>query len=168
MRKGKNPCKALTSSEVEKMNIEQARKELKQARDESLWMWLTAKRDIMAEVMVDESNPEWAREEAQQSYEIICYKLEKLARKMDDAADKDSMKEEEEQTVFNPEIEYDFEQLGELVYDCITKQYTNEKGQVFKERADGCFELVKSRRVCLGGLNLAELFAHPVEDNNND
>ena len=87
MRKGKNPYKAMTSSEVEKMNIEQARKELKQARDDSLWLWLTAKRDIMAEVMVDENNPEWAREEAKQSYGIICYKLEKLARKMDNAAD---------------------------------------------------------------------------------
>ena len=127
------------------MNIEQARKELKQARNDSLWLWLTAKRDIMAEVMEDESNPEWAREEARQSYCIICYKLERLARKMDNAADKDSMKtkEETEQTVFNPEIEYDFEQLGELVYDPFKNIYTNEKGQIFRERADGCFVLIK-------------------------
>lgn len=69
------------------MNIEQARKELKQARDDALWLWLVNKRDIMAEVMEDESNPEWAREEAKQSYEIIGYKLEKLGRKMDNAAD---------------------------------------------------------------------------------
>ena len=95
MRKGKNPYKAMTSSEVEKMNIEQARKELKQLRDEALWFWLVNKRDIMSEVMFDESNPEWAREEAKQSYGIICYKLEKLARKMDNAADEDSMETED-------------------------------------------------------------------------
>ena len=69
------------------MNVEQARKELKQARDDAMWLWLTAKRDIMAEVMEDENNPEWAREEAKQSYEIICDKLERLGRKMDNAAD---------------------------------------------------------------------------------
>ena len=127
------------------MNIEQARKELKQARNDAIWLWLTAKHDIMSEVMEDESNPEWAREEAQQSYEIIEDKLNKLARKMDNAADKDSMKteEKEEQTVFNPEIEYDFEQLGELVYDPFKNIYTNEKGQIFRERADGCLVLIK-------------------------
>ena len=127
------------------MNIEQARKELKQARNDAIWLWLTAKRDIMAEVMEDESNPEWAREEAKRSYEIIGDKLNKLARKMDNAADKDSMKTEEEteQTVFNPEIEYDFEQLGELVYDPYKDIYVNEKGQMFRERADGCFVLIK-------------------------
>lgn len=69
------------------MNLKQAKKELQQARDDAMWLWLTAKRDIMAEVMVDESNPEWAREEARQSYDIIGVKLEKLGRKMDDAAD---------------------------------------------------------------------------------
>lgn len=69
------------------MNIEQARKELKQARNDAIWLWLTTKRDIMAEVMDDESNPEWAREEAKQSYEIIGDKLKKLGRKMDNAAD---------------------------------------------------------------------------------
>ena len=71
------------------MNLEQARKELRQANNDALWLWLTAKRDIMAEVMVDESNPEWVLEEAKQSYKTICYKLEKLARKMDNAADAD-------------------------------------------------------------------------------
>ena len=69
------------------MNVEQARKELKQARDDALWLWLVNKRDIMAEVMEDESNPEWVRKEARQSYEIIENKLEKLSRKMDDVAD---------------------------------------------------------------------------------
>lgn len=69
------------------MNVEQAIKELEQARNESLWMWLSAKHIIMREVMEDESNPEWARKEAKQSYDIIGYKLEKLAHKMDDAAD---------------------------------------------------------------------------------
>ena len=130
------------------MNVEQARKALRDARNDVLWLWLKKKQNIMSEVMVDESNPEWVRKEAQLSYCIIEQKLTKLEKKMDDAADRDSM--ETEQTVFNPEIEYDWEQLGELVYDCITKQYTNEKGQVFRERADGCFVLIKS------------------EDNNND
>ena len=130
------------------MNVEQARKALRDARNDVTWLWLKKKRDIMSEVMADESNPEWVRKEAQLSYCIIEQKLTKLEKKMDDAADRDSM--ETEQTVFNPEIEYDWEQLGELVYDCITKQYTNEKGQVFRERADGCFVLIKS------------------EDNNND
>ena len=82
----------------------------------------------------------------------------KIGRKLDEMADEDSMEMEEEdsmedkeeQTVFNPEIEYDFEQLGELVYDPFRNQYTNEKGQIFKERADGCFILIKT------------------EDNNND
>lgn len=71
------------------MNLKQAKKELQQARDDAMWLWLTAKRDIMAEVMVDESNPEWAREEARQSYDIIGVKLEKLGRKMDARADKE-------------------------------------------------------------------------------
>lgn len=69
------------------MNVEQARKELRDARNDAMWLWLTTKRDIMSEVMGDESNPEWVREEAKQSYEIIGYKLEKLGRKMDNAAD---------------------------------------------------------------------------------
>ena len=126
------------------MNIEQARKELRDARNDVLWLWLKKKQNIMSEVMADESNPEWARKEAQLSYCIIEMKLEKLGKKMDDAADKDSMEEEEtEQTVFNPEIEYDFEQLGELVYDPYKNIYTNEKGQIFRERADGCFVLIK-------------------------
>ena len=84
---------------------------------------------------------------------------ERIGRKLDELDDEDSIEmeeedimadEEEEQTVFNPEIEYDFEQLGELVYDPYKNIYTNEKGQIFKERADGCFVLIKS------------------EDNNND
>ena len=124
------------------MNVEQARKALRDARNDVTWLWLKKKRDIMSEVMADESNPEWVRKEAQLSYCIIEEKLNKLARKMDDAADRDSM-EEEEQTVFNPEIEYDFEQLGELVYDPYKNIYTNEKGQIFRERADGCFVLIK-------------------------
>ena len=123
------------------MNVEQARKELRDARNDVTWLWLKKKQNIMSEVMADESNPEWVRKEAQLSYCIIEEKLEKLGRKMDNAADKDSM--ETEQTVFNPEIEYDFEQLGELVYDPFKNIYTNEKGQIFRERADGCFVLIK-------------------------
>lgn len=69
------------------MNLKQAKKELSQARNDAMWLWLTAKRDIMAEVMGDDNNPTWAREEARQSYDIISYKLEKLGKKMDDAAD---------------------------------------------------------------------------------
>ena len=76
------------------MNLEQAKKELSQARNDAMWLWLTAKRDIMAEVMVDESNPEWAREEASNSYNIVCDKLEKLGRKMDERAD-DEFREKE-------------------------------------------------------------------------
>lgn len=124
------------------MNIEQARKELKDARNDVIWLWLKKKQNIMSEVMMDESNPEWARKEAQLSYCIIEEKLEKLGKKMDDAADKDSM--ETEQTVFNPVIEYDWEQLGELVYNPFKNIYTNEKGQIFRKRADGCFILIKS------------------------
>ena len=123
------------------MNVEQARKELRDARNDVTWLWLKKKQNIMSEVMADESNPEWVRKEAQLSYCIIEEKLEKLGRKMDNVADKDSM--ETEQTVFNPEIEYDFEQLGELVYDPFKNIYTNEKGQIFRERADGCFVLIK-------------------------
>ena len=123
------------------MNVEQARKALRNARNDVTWLWLKKKQNIMAEVMEDESNPEWARKEAQLSYCIIEEKLTKLEKKMDDAADKDSM--ETEQTVFNPVIEYDWEQLGELVYDPYRNQYTNEKGQIFKKRADGCFVLIK-------------------------
>lgn len=144
------------------MNVEQARKELRDARNDVTWLWLKKKLNIMSEVMTDESNPEWVRKEAQLSYCIIEEKLTKLEKKMDNAADaafigeasdtpdtrkgyyvadKDSM--ETEQTVFNPEIEYDWEQLGELVYDPFRNQYTNEKGQIFRERADGCFVLIK-------------------------
>ena len=123
------------------MNVEQARKALRDARNDVIWLWLKKKQNIMSEVMMDESNPEWARKEAQLSYCIVEEKLTKLEKKMDDAADKDSM--ETEQTVFNPEIEYDFEQLGELVYDPYKNIYTNEKGQIFRERADGCFDLIK-------------------------
>ena len=123
------------------MNVEQARKALRDARNDVTWLWLKKKQNIMAEVMEDESNPEWARKEAQLSYCIIEQKLTKLEKKMDDAADKDSM--ETEQTVFNPVIEYDWEQLGELVYDPYKNIYTNEKGQIFRERADGCFVLIK-------------------------
>lgn len=123
------------------MNVEQARKALRDARNDAMWLWLKKKQNIMSEVMADESNPEWARKEAQLSYCIIEQKLTKLEKKMDDAADKDSM--ETEQTVFNPVIEYDWEQLGELVYDPYKNIYTNEKGQIFRERADGCFVLIK-------------------------
>ena len=77
---------------------------------------------------------------------------DRIGRKLDKMADEDSMEleeedimaDEEKQTVFNPEIEYDFEQLGELVYDPFKNIYTNEKGQIFKERADGCFILIKT------------------------
>ena len=132
------------------MNVEQARKELRDARNDVLWLWLKKKQNIMSEVMDDESNPEWAREEAQLSYCIIGDKLEKLNRKMDNAADaafigeaSDTPDTRKEQTVFNPEIEYDWEQLGMLVYDPYKNVYTNEKGQIFRERADGCFVLIK-------------------------
>ena len=143
-------------------------RELHKARLEAEWTFRTRQIELLKEQIQLDEDPRWGDELVGA---IGC--AERIGRKLDEMADEDSMEldqmeDEEEQTVFNPEIEYDFEQLGELVYDCITKQYTNEKGQVFKERADGCFELVKSRRVCLGGLNLAELFAHPVEDNNND
>ena len=147
-------------------------RELHKARLEAEWTFRTRQIELLKEQVCLDENPKWADELVGA---IGC--AERIGRKLDEMADEDSMEleeeedsveNEEEQTVFNPEIEYDFEQLGELVYDCITKQYTNEKGQVFKERADGCFELAKSRRVCLGGLNLAQLFAHPMEDNNND
>ena len=75
------------------MNVEQARKELRDARNDVIWLWLKKKQNIMSEVMADESNPEWVREEAKQSYEFICDKLERLARKMDNAADEDSIEE---------------------------------------------------------------------------
>lgn len=85
------------------MNLKQAKNELRKARDESLWLWLTAKRDIMEEVAADASNPEWAREEAKQSYDIIGVKLEKLSRKMDDAADA-AFEEAEKNKAFAKEI----------------------------------------------------------------
>lgn len=69
------------------MNLVEAKNELRKARDDAMWLWLVAKRDIMSEVMVDETNPEWARKEARNSYRIICDKLERIGRKMDKDAD---------------------------------------------------------------------------------
>ena len=129
-------------------------RELHKARLEAEWTFRTKQIELLKEQVCLDDNPRWADELVGA---IGC--AERIGRKLDEMADEDSMEleeeedsieEETEQVVFNPEIEYDFEQLGELVYNPYKGIYVNEKGQIFKERADGCFILIKS------------------EDNNND
>ena len=123
-------------------------RELHKARLEAEWTFRTKQIELLKEQVCLDENPRWADELVGA---IGC--AERIGRKLDEMADEDSMEleegedsveNEEEQTVFNPEIEYDFEQLGELVYNPYKGIYANEKGQIFKERADGCFVLIKS------------------------
>ena len=115
-------------------------RELYKARLEAEWTFRTRQIDLLKEQVCLDENPMWADELVGA---IGC--AERIGRKLDEMADEDSveLEEEEEQTVFNPEIEYDCEQLGELVYNPYKGIYVNEKGQIFKERADGCFVLIK-------------------------
>ena len=144
MRKGKNPCKASSSSRGMVMaKTFNYWRELHKARLEAEWTFRTRQIELLKEQIQLDEGPMWADELVGA---IGC--AERIGRKLDEMADEDSMEldqmeEEEEQTVFNPEIEYDFEQLGELVYDPFKNIYTNEKGQIFRERADGCFLLIK-------------------------
>ena len=123
-------------------------RELHKARLEAEWTFRTRQIELLKEQIQLDEDPMWADELVGA---IGC--ADRIGRKLDQMADEDSMEleeekdsvaDEEEQTVFNPEIEYDFEQLGELVYNPYKGIYVNEKGQIFKERADGCFVLIKS------------------------
>ena len=123
-------------------------RELHKARLEAEWTFRTRQIELLKEQIQLDEDPMWADELVGA---IGC--ADRIGRKLDEMADEDSMEleeekdsvaDEEEQTVFNPEIEYDFEQLGELVYNPYKGIYVNEKGQIFKERADGCFVLIKS------------------------
>ena len=144
MRKGKNPCKASSSSRGMVMaKTFNYWRELHKARLEAEFTFRTKQIELLKEQVCLDESPKWADELVGA---IGC--AERIGRKLDEMADEDSveldqMADEEEQTVFNPEIEYDFEQLGELVYDPFKNIYTNEKGQIFRERADGCFVLIK-------------------------
>lgn len=130
-------------------------RELHKARLEAEFTFRTRQIELIQEqILSGDQDPNWVHELVET---IKC--ADRIGRKLDKMADEDSMEleeedsikdEEEEQTVFNPEIEYDFEQLGELVYNPLKNLYVNEKGQIFRERADGCFLLIKQ------------------EDNNND
>ena len=113
-------------------------RELHKARLEAEWAFRTKQIELLKEQICLDENPKWADELVGA---IGC--AGRIGRKLDEMADEDSVEEEEEQTVFNPEIEYDWEQLGELVYDPFKNIYTNENGQIFRKRADGCFILIK-------------------------
>ena len=124
-------------------------RELHKARLEAEFTFRTRQIELLQEQIISgDEDPSWVHELVET---IKC--ADRIGRKLDEMADEDSMeleeedsmeeKEETEQTVFNPEIEYDFEQLGELVYNPYKGIYVNEKGQIFKERADGCFILIK-------------------------
>lgn len=116
-------------------------RELHKARLEAEFTFRTRQIELIQEqILSGDKDPSWVHNLVET---IKC--ADRIGRKLDEMADEDSVEleeeedSEEEQTVFNPEIEYDFEQLGELVYDPYKNIYTNEKGQ----RADGCFVLIK-------------------------
>ena len=144
-----NPYKASSSSRGKVMaKTFNYWRELHKARLEAEFTFRTRQIELLKEqILSGDEDPSWVHNLVET---MKC--ADRIGRKLDEMADEDSMEleeeednveEEEEQTIFNPELEYDLEQLGELVYDPFKNIYTNEKGQIFRERADGCFVLIK-------------------------
>ena len=121
MRKGKNPCKASSSSRGMVMaKTFNYWRELHKARLEAEFTFRTRQIELIQEqILSGDKNPSWVHDLVET---MKC--ADRIGRKLDEMADEDSVEleeeedsvaDEEEQTVFNPEIEYDLEQLGELV-----------------------------------------------------